>query len=683
VIGIVLLILTFEHYIYGVVLLAYAYFLYKKHIDIIRLIIIIFVMISVHRYYIDTIALDNTGQWEAKVIKVNDVEEYDDLYARVNHKKVRIYLSQGIPVKPGDSIEVKGSLSGIESATIEFGFNYQDFLKSKKVFGVIEGSNATIIASSFHINQLPYYIERYINHNMKESKAYVKTFVLADKTDFEPELLNSVNSLGVSHLFAVSGLHVGMLALFITVLLKKIKIREKIIENTIILILGIYLILTGFTASITRASLMYVFVIMNKRYNLPFSTLDIVSLIFILLMLYHPYYYLDVGFVLSFTMTFVLLLSQNLFDKENAIKTMFKVSFIAFVATLPIVANMTRQINLITIIANVVFIPIITFVILPLTYITFLLPFIDRFLSHITFFFEIIVGVFNKIDFLIFRLFFDEILYTIIYYIFFFMMMNHFNNVEERNKIILNVTIFLFIISNTHLLNPIDSINFLDIKGESTIIIEKFDKCNMVIDTGEEDKYDTLISYLDHHHIRRIDYLIISHFHSDHMGEMEDLLKRYKVKNIISNVNAEDFHNNKLTCGNTTFLLYEMPYDSDNENNNSLMMSLWFHQKHYLFVGDTEIEREKTFIELYDVDIDYLKVGHHGSITSSSLDFITEINPEAAYINIDRDNNHGHPSNIVIERFFNNDIVIERTDLSGTIEVRYFLGKEYKKYYIP
>ena len=80
-------------------------------------------MISMHRYYIDTIALTSTGQWEAKVIKVNDVEEYDDLYVRIKHKKVRIYLSQGVPVKPGDSIDVKGTLSNIETATIPFGFN--------------------------------------------------------------------------------------------------------------------------------------------------------------------------------------------------------------------------------------------------------------------------------------------------------------------------------------------------------------------------------------------------------------------------------------------------------------------------------------------------------------------------------------------------------------------------------
>ena len=126
-----------------------------------------------------------------------------------------------------------------------------------------------------------------------------------------------------------------------------------------------------------------------------------------------------------------------------------------------------------------------------------------------------------------------------------------------------------------------------------------------------------------------------------------------------------------------------MTYDDNNENNNSIILSLFVNDKHYLFTGDSEIEREKDFMESYSPDIDYIKIAHHGSNTSTTEEFINHLQPSAAFIIVKRHNIHNHPDNIVIDRLTNSNIDIYRTDEFGSIEITYLFNKEIKKFHSP
>ena len=112
-------------------------------------------------------------------------------------------------------------------------------------------------------------------------------------------------------------------------------------------------------------------------------------------------------------------------------------------------------------------------------------------------------------------------------------------------------------------------------------------------------------------------------------------------------------------------------------------MSLFISNKHYLFTGDIELSREISFINKYDLDIDYLKVPHHGSITSSNQQFLNSINPKEVFIIVSATNLHGHPHDEVIKRYQEMGIPVYRTDLSGTIEVYYIFEKEFKRIHSP
>ena len=110
---------------------------------------------------------------------------------------------------------------------------------------------------------------------------------------------------------------------------------------------------------------------------------------------------------------------------------------------------------------------------------------------------------------------------------------------------------------------------------------------------------------------------------------------------------------------------------------------LYISNKHYLFTGDIEKSREISFISKYDLDIDYLKVPHHGSKTSSTQQFLESVNPKTAFTISYSNNIHGHPHSEVMKRYQEMSIPVYRTDLSGTIEVYYIFGKEYKRIHSP
>jgi len=138
-----------------------------------------------------------------------------------------------------------------------------------------------------------------------------------------------------------------------------------------------------------------------------------------------------------------------------------------------------------------------------------------------------------------------------------------------------------------------------------------------------------------------------------------------------------------IKCGNIGFYIYPTKSIYTNENNRSIILSLFISEKHYLFTGDIEFLREAAFVRKYDIDVDYLKVPHHGSITSSSLVFIEDINPEEVFIIVSRKNRNKHPSDIVVSRYEELGIKVYRTDLDGTVIVSYIFGKEYKKVHRP
>ena len=195
-----------------------------------------------------------------------------------------------------------------------------------------------------------------------------------------------------------------------------------------------------------------------------------------------------------------------------------------------------------------------------------------------------------------------------------------------------------------------------------------------------------IIPYLKANGIRKIDNLILTHGDFDHMGEAINLVNNIKVEKVIFNcgefneleqdlIKVLEKKNIKYySCIKELSIdKYKLKFlntkDYDNENDNSSVIYFNYNNYKFLFMGDAGIDKEKDILEKYNLkDIDFLKVGHHGSNTSSSEEFINSINPKYSLISVGKNNRYGHPKESVLDTLKNSKIY--RTDLDGSIEIK-------------
>lgn len=209
-------------------------------------------------------------------------------------------------------------------------------------------------------------------------------------------------------------------------------------------------------------------------------------------------------------------------------------------------------------------------------------------------------------------------------------------------------------------------ISFINVgQGDAILIRDGFK--SILIDTGGSLTFDMAmevdIPFLRKEKVYTLDALIITHGDYDHDGAKESLAKNFAVKRIIENKNEFP-----LTIGNLTFYNYNI-YEGDESNDQSLVLGTKIMGKSFLFMGDATTKIEKSIIrDNPNLSADILKIGHHGSKTSSSMEFLKKINPEVAIISVGKNNKYGHPDEEVVKRLKQLDIKVRRTDLEGTIK---------------
>ena len=235
------------------------------------------------------------------------------------------------------------------------------------------------------------------------------------------------------------------------------------------------------------------------------------------------------------------------------------------------------------------------------------------------------------------------------------------------------------------------NITFLDVgQGDSILISYPHNQLNILIDTGGSyysQNYSIVqsktIPYLKSQGITKIDYLIISHGDYDHIGEATNLINKFKVDkvifnnddyneiekeliNVLNNKNIKYYQNIQeiTTKINKLYILNNQLYDNENDNSNVIYFS--YNKFKMLLMGDAGVEVEEDLLKKYSINnINVLKVGHHGSKTSTSKKFIENINPQFAVISVGKNNRYGHPNNEVLDYLSRSKIY--RTDVDGSI----------------
>ena len=201
--------------------------------------------------------------------------------------------------------------------------------------------------------------------------------------------------------------------------------------------------------------------------------------------------------------------------------------------------------------------------------------------------------------------------------------------------------------------------------GQADCILVRSNGKNMLIDAGDNEDGPLLVKYIKRLGIRKIDYLIGTHVHENHIGGMDNIIKQKELSINYKKV-GDKFELGEAKC-EIKSIDNSDPTSSSKINSTSIVIQMEANNNKYLFMGDAEDDVE-TNSKITWEDIDVLKVGHHGSDTSSTEQFINKVLPEMAVISVNSNtNSYGHPSETVIKRLQDKKCEIYRTDMNGTI----------------
>ena len=572
----------------------------------------------------------------------------------------------------GDKILVKGKLY-VPNKNSNFNvFNYQKYLYYKKIYYIVNASSIDKIQN----NKNYFYTIKNILYkkieNMKSSD-YIKTLLFCDNS-LSKDVKDSYRINGISHLFSVSGMHINFFISILFWYLNKITFNKRIkfIINDIFIIL--YLILFP-SASLFRCAIMSILFSIDFIFKLKIKKIDILFLTLLFSIIINPFIIYDLGYIYSYIVTFFLILSSNKLKKMNRLSKIIYISILSFVVSIPITIYNSYEVNIISVLLNIFLVPIISIIILPLTIVTFIFPIFDNVLFLFTSLLESISLFISKID--ITKIIFPKpsIIIIVIYYLVIIF--------SYRNRKYLLIIVFLLMgIYIYPYLNSSFKVVMFDVgEGDSYLIKYPNNKANILIDTGfnEYRMKNEIISYLKSIGIRKLDYLIITHGDEDHMGEAITLVNNFKVDKVIFNIGEYQtlekelikvldkkkikYYNNLKQLNIDKYKLYFLNtkiYDNENDNSNVI----YFNYKNFkfLFMGDASVKREMDILDKYNlINIDLLKVGHHGSKTSSSKKFIDEVNPKYSLISVGKNNRYGHPNKEVLNNLEKTKIY--RTDI--------------------
>lgn len=577
----------------------------------------------------------------------------------------------------GDKIKVTGVLKEPSTNNIFNNFNYKKYLYNKKIYYIIEASKIDKIQNN---NNHIYTIKNllYTRINSLKSSNYIKALLFGDNK-LDKEIKTSYQINGISHLFSVSGFHINFITSIIYFYLDRVTYNKKIKYITVDIFLVLYLLLCN-TTSLLRCTVMNILLSINHLLKLNIKKIDIVLLTLILCIIINPFIIYDIGFIYSYTISFFLILYKNKYKTNNKLLKIIYISLISFLVSLPINIYTSYEINFLSIILNIIIVPIVSLILLPLSLLTLIFPILDNILYLITSILEKISLYTSNINIFKQVLSKPSIILIIIYYLVIILILS-------KNKHYYLILILLIFHKTIPLYNSNLEVVMFDVgEADSMLISTPSKKVNILIDTGRGIDINNIIIYLKSIGISKLNYLIITHGDEDHIGGALYLIDNFKVDNVIlnkgdytelevelithlKNKNIKYTNNiNKIPLlGSYMYLLNTKEFS--NENDNSIVTYFEYQKYKFLFMGDSSSKTEEYLINNYNLtNISFLKVGHHGSNTSSSPLFINKITPKVSLISVGRNNFYHHPNKEVLTNLSNS--VIYRTDINKSIKIK-------------
>ncbi|MFO7819322.1 MAG: DNA internalization-related competence protein ComEC/Rec2 [Halanaerobacter sp.] len=629
--------------------------------------------------------------------------------------KLRVWESEE-ELEPGDKIQFVSRLELATPKKNPGGFSYRNYLQKREVYalGDIKYNKITKLSGTQNpfvksINWLRAKIKLAIKENFKgENKALVKTLLLGTKDNLSSEVSSSFDQLGISHLLVISGFHIGLISCLIYLVINYLKLSLKVnlIVNALFLIF--YLAIINWQLSALRAALLIILALWGQILDRRVDLYNILAGIALLFLIINPWSLFKISFQLSFTAVAAIsyltpILKRYFSFVPKKIREIITATLAVQIALGPILIYYFNQLSVISIVANLLLMPLISLVLI----LIFIFLVINLFPFYIT---EIIVVIINSLLYLsmgLANLLADNFTlnislatpsliiifayYMIIYAIIKFIepVRIPYSKQNRKKVIILLLSIVIVVTALGFGQNEELELIFFAVGLGDGIYLKTPRGRNILIDGGATGK--EMISFLKTRGINRLDLIFISHLHNDHGGGIIEILKEFEVAQICYPPTEDNWlkaklhktiteskvkiltKGDKVTVNEVEFLVLHPErrfIEKGKLNNNSLVLRMRYEDFSLLLTGDMEKKAEKNLVRSKaKLESDVLKVGHHGSKTSSTESFLKRVVPELSIMSVGK-NKHGLPNREVENRLRELGIKNLRTDKEGAVIIK-------------
>ncbi|MFH0926171.1 MAG: DNA internalization-related competence protein ComEC/Rec2, partial [bacterium] len=679
-------------------------------------------------------------------------------------KKGKILLNIYAPdtsIHYGDVIFFTGKLKRPRGFRNPGLFNYEFYLQRQGIYATCNLQDSSAIKyldqKGNQLLSIPFRLREYLANKISvsyppEVVSLLNGLVLGLKGGINKSTEESFQKAGLMHLLAISGFHLGIIAVSFFLFIKIIFLIlphnilivitdfiniKKLSSLFIIFIVIFYTLLTGYRYSSIKAAILIITYLIATILEFQEDIYNILVLAAFIILLWKPASLFDVDVQLSFMATFLVIYVCKLLKKKNrrehnldhavnkgySLKSigtklyyLFIISSFLILGMAPLVSFYFYYLSIAGFISNLIAIPL-TYIIINLTLVSsslsiisknIALPFLylNRIFSKTLLF---LVNFFAKLPYSSFYTFKPSFFELVLIYLFlFFLFTNYLSKRKKISILLATISIFLIDLYITTAKSPYLKANFLDVGQGDASLIELPNRSNLLIDGGGiyKDSFDMaeniIIPYLCSKKMLRVDNLILSHPESDHIYGLLSLVKKFKVKRVIDIqrpfspplyekflrvIKEKKIEHYLIKAGDELFLDKDVTIkliypqqelnilDKSNKwfnkvNNQSLVLKLTYNDVSFLYPGDIEAKAERFIVEanpFHLLDSTILKVPHHGSKTSSSIEFIEAVQPRLAIVSAGYNNQFNLPNKEVLKRYQKKEVQIYQTNDDGAI----------------
>ena len=662
---------------------------------------------------------------------ISDIEEKEynytftirtkDDYFLVNLKKNK----EEISLEYGDKLQISGEYQEPNKARNYKGFDYKNYLKINKIYGIIRVDLYTNIIIKHQKNLsnfklLIHKIREKLKQNIqelltKETYALGIGILIGDNSRINEKIVEDFKNSNLSHMLAVSGAHINYVVLTVSILFTKKRAGIKAQRVVTIMMMLFFMELTQMTSSVVRAGISCIIYMLASLLYRKADVINAMAISTLLILLNNPFKLFDIGFQLSYAGTLGIILFCKLINipiKNKLLKYLkdsIIISISANIFIIPIMMYRFNTISLTFILSNLLAGPllvILEIIVLLISFMSINIAAIPAKVLNILLILIInIANWFSNIEISKIYVITPKIISIVAYYLICAAII-----LKQKNRKIIVIIMLTVLIINLFPTPKKLRINFIDVgQGDSTLIRTETNKV-ILIDSGgstASSSFDVgnkvLLPYLLDRRIKKIDFIIVSHFDADHCQAFETVIDNINVRKVVvckQSMITQEYLNiiNKCKKKNIKIIVVErgdkLKIDKRTEfeilhpgerflddgkgglNANAIVCKMNYKLDNgkvfsILFTGDIEVEAEKELEQVYGKKLkaDILKIAHHGSKTSSREEFIKLVAPKIALIGVGENNKFGHPADITLERLEKEKVKVYRTDQMGEVSI--------------